>query len=127
MRSLATPSSSAGRYGRQSVRYCLDQGRVATQYQAGEFLKLLKLGSVRVRWSRVPAGTPKMVTVSRDTGGRYFVSFACEVAIQPLPLTGKAPGFDLGIKDVVVGSDGYRSGNPKHLKYRLRHLKPQQR
>jgi putative transposase len=51
----------------------------------------------------------------------------CEVEIQPLPATGHTLGVDLGVKDVVVTSDGVKSGNPKHLKRRLKHLKRQQR
>lgn len=118
------------RHGKQAVRYQLDQRQIDRTYQAGEFLKLPKLGAVKVRWSQMPAGVPKMATVSRDPCGRYFVSFACEVEIQPLPLTGKTVGLDLGIKDVMVSWDGeqaVKSGNPRHLKRRLKHLKRQQR
>jgi len=115
------------RYDRQSVRYQLDQRQIERTYQAGEFLKLPKLGALKIRWSQVPAGIPKMATVSKTPEGRYFVSFSCEVEIAPLPLTGKALGVDLGIKDVVVTSDGEKSGNPRHLKRRLKHLKRQQR
>ena len=118
------------RYDRQAVRYTLDQRQIDRTYQAGEFLKLPKLGAVKIRWSQVPAGIPKMATVSKDPGGRYFVSFACEVEIEALPLTGKTVGLDLGIKDVVVSWDGEqatKSGNPRHLKRRLKHLKQQQR
>lgn len=118
------------RYDRQSVRYQLDQRQIERTYQAGEFLKLPKLGALNIRWSQVPAGVPKMATVSKTPDGRYFVSFACEVEIQPAPLTGKAVGLDLGIKDVVVSWDGEhagKSGNPRHLKKQLRHLKHQQR
>lgn len=115
------------RYHRQSVRYQLDQRQIKATYSAGEFLKLPKLGFLKVRWSQVPQGTPKMATVSRDGCGRYFVAFACEIEAQPLSATGKAMGLDLGIKDVVVGSDGYKSGNPKHLRTMQRRLKHQQR
>lgn len=68
-----------------------------------------------------------MATVSKTPDGRYFVSFACEVELKPLPLTGQIIGVDLGIKDVVVSSDGWKSGNPRHLKAKLKHLKRQQR
>ena len=118
------------RYDRQSVRYQLDQRQIERTYQAGEFLKLPKLGALQMRWSQVPAGVPKMATVSRTPEGRYFVSFACEVEIQALPLTGKAVGLDLGVKDVVVSWDGdhaVKSGNPRHFKRQLKHLKRQQR
>ena len=71
-----------------------------------------------------------MATVSRTLTGRYFVSFACEVEMAQLPLTGKTVGLDLGIKDVVIAWDGEtatKSGNPRHLKGQLRYLKRQQR
>lgn len=115
------------RYDRQAVRYQLDQRQIERTYKAGEFLKLPKLGALKVRWSQVPTGIPKMATVSKTPDGRYFVAFSCEVEIQSLPATGNAVGLDLGIKDVVVDSDGWKSGNPRHLKGRLRHLKRQQR
>ncbi len=115
------------RYDRQAVRYQLDQRQIERTYQAGETLKLPKLGVLNIRWSQVPAGTPKMATVSKTPDGRYFVGFACEVEVYPLPLTGHAIGLDLGVKDVVVSSDGWKSGNPRHLKSQLKHLKRQQR
>ena len=115
------------RHDRQAVRYQLDQRQIERAYKAGEFLKLPKLGTLKVRWSQVPTGTPKMATVSKTPDGRYFVAFSCEVEIQSKPTTGNAVGLDLGVKDVVVDSDGWKSGNPRHLKGRLRHLKRQQR
>lgn len=115
------------RYDRQAIRYQLDQRQIERTYHAGVSLKLPKLGLLKLRWSQVPCGTPKMATVSKTPDGRYFVSFACEVEIKPLPLTGQTIGVDLGIKDVAVSSDGWKSGNPRHLKGQLKHLKRQQR
>lgn len=112
---------------KQSVRYQLDQRHIQSTYSGGEFLKLPKLGFVNVRWSRIPTGIPKMATVSKDPSGRYCVAFACEEVVEALPLTGVAVGLDLGIKDVVVASDGMKSGNPRHLKKQMRRLKFQQR
>ena len=106
------------RYDRQAVRYQLDQRQIERTYCAGEWLKLPKLGALNIRWSQPPTGVPKMATVSKTPDGRYFVSFACEVEIALLPLTGKAVGVDLGIKDVAITSDGWKSGNPKHLNSR---------
>jgi putative transposase len=56
-------------------------------------------------------GIPKMVTLSKDSAGRYLVSFMCEEAIQPLPRKPNGIGIDLGVKDVAVTSDGWKSGN----------------
>ena len=116
-----------GRFDKQAVRYHLDQRRIAQNYAAGSLLKLPKLGALKVRWSRIPTGTPKMATVSKDHSGRYFVSFSCEEFIKPLAATDRTVGVDLGICDVAVTSDGWKSGNPRHLKQRLRHLNRQQR
>ena len=104
-----------------------DQRQVARTYAAGSLLKLPKLGALKVRWSRIPAGTPKMATVSKDASGRYFVAFMCEEFIKPLAPAGQTVGVDLGICDVAVTSDGHKSGNPRHLKAKLKHLKRQQR
>ena len=116
-----------GRFDKQAIRYQLDQRQVARTYAAGSLLKLPKLGALKVRWSRIPAGTPKMATVSKDASGRYFVAFMCEEFIKPLAPAGQTVGVDLGICDVAVTSDGHKSGNPRHLKAKLKHLKRQQR
>jgi putative transposase len=65
----------------QSIRYQLDQRIVAGMYRTGEFLRLPKLGSLKLKWSRKPQDIPKMVTVTKDCTGRYFVSFMCEETI----------------------------------------------
>lgn len=51
------------------------------------------------------------VTVKRDKAGRWFVSLLCESQVESKPITGKTVGIDLGVKDVVVLSDG-RKLNP---------------
>ena len=111
----------------QSIRYQLDQRIVLNNYRAGELLKLPKLGELKVKWSQVPGGIPKMVTVSKTASGKYFVSFMCEVEQELMPMTGKVIGIDVGIKDVVVTSDGFHSGAPKFTYKYQRALKNAQR
>ena len=71
---------------------------------------------------------PTTVTVSRDPCGRWYVSFAVEVAdpVQ-LPATGAVVGVDLGIKDFAVTSDGEKIPNPRSLAQRERNLARYQR
>ena len=71
---------------------------------------------------------PTTVTVSRDPDGRWYVSFAVEVA-EPvqLPATGAVVGIDLGIKDFAVTSDGKKIANPRHLECKARNLARYQR
>jgi putative transposase len=111
----------------QSIRYQLDQRIVANLYRTGEFLKLPKLGSLKLKWSTKPQGIPKMVTLTKDCTGRYFVSFMCEEKIQPLPRKPNGIGVDLGVKDIVVTSDSWKSGNPRHLYTYKRQLTKTQR
>lgn len=59
---------------------------------------------------------PTTVTVSRDPCGRWYVSFAVDVADpEQLPATGAVVGVDLGIKDFAVTSDGEKIANPRKM------------
>jgi putative transposase len=107
----------------QSIRYQMDQRCVLNNYRAGELLKLPKLGELSVKWSQVPGGIPKMVTVSKSASGKYFVGFMCEVEQGLMPMTGKVVGVDVGIKDVIVTSEDDRSGAPKFTYKYQRKLK----
>ncbi len=111
----------------QSIRYILDQRHTLKTYKAGELLKLPKLGELNIKWSQIPGGIPKMVTVSKSSSGKYFVSFMCEVEQVLKPLTKKVVGVDIGIKDVIVTSDGFYSGSPRYTYKYQRQLKKAQR
>lgn len=53
------------------------------------------------------------ITVERTNTGKYYASINIETEIQPLPKTGKQVGFDLGLIDLLIGSDGTRVERPK--------------
>jgi putative transposase len=108
---------------KQTIRYQLDQRQIQRTYKSGELLKLPKLGDLNIKWSQAPEGMPKMVTISKACTEKYFVSFSCEVDIQGKQKTGRSVGIDLGIKDVIVTSDGYFSGAPKLTKRNERRLR----
>ena len=113
------------RNAKQSIRYSLDRRK--DNFKAGDYLKIPKLGKVKLKWSRLPTGRPKMATISRNPDGQYFVSVSIEESIERWPSNGKVVGVDMGIKDVAVTSDGWHSGAPKNT-YRLaRKLKLKQR
>jgi putative transposase len=78
------------------------------------FLVLSKIGRVAVRWSRPLVGTPKTVTISHEADG-WYASFSCaEVPEQPVPLTGKETGIDVGLKVFLITADGLVIANPHH-------------
>jgi putative transposase len=104
------------RTGRQSAEYT----RSGFRYRDGQ-LFMAKMDTPLVfawSWPDIdPAGIdPSTVTVSRDPCGRWYVSFAVEVADpEQLPAAGRTAGVDLGIKDFAVTSDGEKIANPHSL------------
>ena len=97
------------RAGKQSAHYMKN----GFTFRDG-ILKIAKIGDIQPVWSRKFLGTPSSLTISKDCDGRYFVSILVEEALQLLPFAGKTIGLDMGIKDVVVGSNGLKSGNSKY-------------
>jgi len=82
----------------------------------GKHLTLAKMDApLAIHWSRpLPEGcNPRSVTISKDCANRYFVSILVEEEIKPLPFVNKQIGLDLGLKSMVVTSDGQQFGNPK--------------
>jgi len=79
-------------------------------------LVLSKIGRIAVRWSRPVQGTIKTVTVSREADGWYVCCSCAEVPTQPLPLTGRETGIDVGLKVFLITADGQSVANPRHYR-----------
>ena len=92
-------------------------------------LKLAKCDKpLNIKWSRPLPSDPTTVTISKDHAARYFVSCLCEFEPTLLPVTDKKVGIDVGLKDLFVTSDGFKSGNPRHTtKYAAKLAKYQRR
>lgn len=82
----------------------------------GNYIKLPRIGYVRIKQHREFDGIIKSVTVSQVPGGKYYVSILVETEHMELPHTANQIGLDLGIKDLCITSDGYKFENPKTLK-----------
>lgn len=79
-------------------------------------VKLPKLGWVKAKVSTMVQGRILNATVSITCSGKFFVSICCTDAdIPQLPSTGAAVGLDVGIKDLVITSDGAKYANHKYL------------
>src|SRR5437868_11230807 len=111
------------RTGRQSAEYT----RSGFRYRDGRLFLAKTDTPLAFTWSwpDVDAASidPTTVTVSKDPCGRWYVSFAVDVAdpVQ-LPATGAVVGVDLCIKDFAVTSDGEEISNPRWLARRGRSL-----
>lgn len=95
---------------RQSATYASS----AFTYRDGQLFLAKSDTPLDVRWSQALPGTPSSLTISKDGAGRYFVSCLCTVDAQALPVSPNTIGIDLGLKDLFVTSDGFKSGNPKY-------------
>ena len=77
-------------------------------------IKLPKLGKVKTKKFSMPKVYKIFnLTVEKTPTNKYYASICIETEVQPLPKTGKQVGFDLGLKDLLIGSDGTRYERPK--------------
>jgi IS605 OrfB family transposase len=91
------------------------------------YLMLSKTGRLAVRWSRPIQGTIKTVTISKEADG-WYVSFSCaEVPVEPLPLTGRDTGIDVGLKVFLITAAGDVVDNPRHYRKSEKQLAKAQR
>lgn len=101
------------KHGRQAATYASSAFRWDASSRA---LVLAKMDTpLDIHWSRFFTGTPTTVTISKDTAGRYFVSFLVEEEIGTLPIVNGMVGVDVGLKDLVVLSTGEKVANPWHF------------
>ena len=82
---------------------------------------------ISIRLHRPIKGKVKQATISRTPIGKYFASILVEtgeVAPNKIAVIEQtAIGIDLGIKSFLIGSDGSKFDNPRHLKKTMSRLK----
>ena len=71
-------------------------------------------------------GEIRQATLSKNSTGEYFVSILVETEHKKLEKTGKSVGIDLGIKDFVITSDGFKYKNNRYTKTYAKKLKENQ-
>ena len=91
------------------------------------YVKLPKVGWVRVKAHRQIGGVIKSATISMTPTGKYFVSILCETEIAPLPKTNSSVGVDLGISDFAILSTGEKIGNRRFFNQLSKKLAKEQK
>ena len=80
----------------------------------GAILSLSKIGQIKVLLHRPLEGTVKTCTIKRDSTGKWWATFSCELEDpQPLPVSDEQVGIDLGLKDFAFLSTDEAVPAPK--------------
>ena len=89
-----------------------------------------KVGVVKFRSHQDLSDIKKIrhLTIKRSSSGKYYCSICCDVEVSELQHTGACVGVDLGLKDIIVTSDGQKIKNnhfAKKAQSRIRMLQKQ--
>lgn len=90
-------------------------------------IKLPKLKWIKVKIHREFIGKIKSATVLQVPSGKYYVSILVETEHVPMESTGTVIGIDLGIKDLLITSDGEKFDNIRVTKKYEKKLAKEQR
>lgn len=112
-----------GKHGRQSYRTVNQRNKIRI---VGEYIRLPKLGYVKIRQS-MKIGKINNATVVRIPTGKYFVSLNVEFEPEVKQNNGSSIGIDVGIKEFYSDSNGNVVSNPKFLEKSSKKLRREQR
>lgn len=90
-------------------------------------VKLPKLKWVKASTHRIFKGKIKSATISQLPNNKYYCSVLVETEIDKLPQNNSAIGIDLGVKDLVITSNGKKFDNIKTTKKYEKKLAKEQR
>jgi putative transposase len=97
----------------------------------GNRVQVPKVGRVRLRLSQPLVGTTKSATFKQDASGHWHVTLVSALdrpaVTLPMPEVEQTIGVDLGLKDIVVCSDGHREPAPRSYRHGERTLRRAQR
>ncbi|MFD7243402.1 RNA-guided endonuclease InsQ/TnpB family protein [Streptomyces massasporeus] len=118
-RKVGPPRYKSKKDARQSIRLTTNAFRV----QADGAVYVAKVGDLKVKWSRPLPAAPTSLTVTKDSCGRYFLSFVVDTEPDILPELEVDTGIDLGLTAFAVLSDGRRLDSPRFLRRAEKKLK----
>ena len=79
------------------------------------YISIPKCSRIRIKKHRDFIGTIKSITVSMTTDNKYYMSLLVEEETKPMEPTDKVIGLDLGLKSLIVDSNGKKYKNHKYL------------
>lgn len=107
------------KHGKQSSYH--PNGKVLT-----DAIQLPKIPAIRANIHREIVGKVSSITITRNAAGKYYASILAddgqEAAVKPTYITSVA-GYDLGLSHYMIGNDGGKVANPRHLVNAYRRLR----
>jgi putative transposase len=122
-RKVGPPRYKSKKDTRQSIRLNTN----AFSLQDNGTVYVAQVGNLKVKWSRRLPAAPTSLTVTKDSSGRYFLSFVVDTEPDILPGLETDAGPDLGLSAFAVLSDGSKIDSPRFLRRAEKKLKRLQR
>ena len=86
-------------------------GKSTIDILAKRYLRLPKLGFIKTSKTGVLKDVKiKRYTIEQDLTNRWYITFQVEFHVDEFIKTNKTVGLDLGLTDMIIGSDGFKSG-----------------
>ena len=102
-----------------------NQGSV--KFSNNRYISIPKCPRIRIKKHRDFIGIIKSITVSRTTDNKYYMSLLVEEETKHMEPTDKMIGLDLGLKELIVDSNGKKYKNHKYLTKSQKKLAKEQR
>lgn len=104
------PKFKSKRNKKKSYSTNFTNGNIEVSFENNK-IKIPKLKWVKAKIHRVFTGKIKSATISQVPSGKYFVSMLVETEHTPMKENDNSVGIDLGIKDLLITSDGEKFNN----------------
>ena len=91
------------------------------------YISIPKCPRIRIKKHRDFSGEIKSITISKTCDDKYYISLLVEEVSESIKLLDNAIGLDLGIKDLIVDSNGHKYKNHKYLTKSQERLAKEQR
>ena len=103
---------------KNSYRNCTMQKEISKLIQNKNHIKIPKAGLVKFRedynFNKLNIIKICSITIERSKTNKYYCSICVDVEQREYEHTGEVIGIDLGIKDLVIDSNGNKYSNPKY-------------
>ena len=91
------------------------------------YISIPKCSRIRIKKHRDFKGDIKSITVSKTTDEKYYISLLVEENTECINISDNAIGLDLGLKDLIIDSNGHKYKNHKYLSKSANKLAREQR